>query len=194
MKKIAFFIALLISVSCFAQNKAALKDIEAINFYGVDFSKGKVYAASESGDQFKYAFREINTLFISEARKYDVAKFLKKRVLGVYIDDVRTRIASRSIDDIFTFDSEFSLDDSAIKGILSSLSIKEAGGTGVIIITERVDKTQNRAYYRIVFFDVKTRNIIDSWKSSGKGKGFGLRNFWAHSVREVLKYSESALK
>lgn len=194
MKKVVFFIALLVSVSCFAQNKAALKDIETINFYGVDFSKGKVYGASESGDQFKSAFQEINTLFIAEARKYDVAKFFKRRVVGVHIDDARARIATRNTDDIFTTDSEFSLDDNAIKGILSSLSVKEADGTGVIIIAERINKAQNRAYYRVVFFDVKTRGIIDSWKSSGKGKGFGLRNFWAQSVREVMKNSESALK
>lgn len=194
MKKLVLVIALLVSICSFAQKKELLKDIEAINFYGVDFSHAKVYGAKESGEHFKYAFQDINNLFITEAKKYDVAKYLKKRVLGVYIDGVKARISDLKADDIFTTDAAYQLDDNTIKDIVKSLSVKESDGTGVIIIAERLSKAKNRGYFDVVFFDIKTRNIIDSWKADGKAQGFGLRNFWAHSVREVLKFSESALK
>jgi hypothetical protein len=114
--------------------------------------------------------------------------------LGVYIDDVKARISDLRSDDIITTDVAYQLEDNTIKDIIQSLSITETDGTGVIIIAERLSKAKNRGYFDIVFFDIKTRDIIDSWKADGRAKGFGIRNFWANSVREVLKYSESALK
>jgi hypothetical protein len=194
MKNLVLVIVLLVSVCGFAQKKELLKDIEAVNFYGVDFSHAKVYGAKESGEQFKYAFQDINNLFITEAQKYDISKYLNKRTLGVYIEDVKARTSDIKSDNIVTTDAAYQLEDNTIKDIIKSLSIKEADGAGVIIIAERLSKAKNRGYFDVVFFDIETRNIIDSWKADGKAQGFGLRNFWAHSVLEALKFSKSALK
>lgn len=194
MKKIVFFVSLLVSLSGFAQKKEALKGVEAIHFYGVDFSKAKVYDARESGEQFKIAFQEINSLFITEPNKYNVARYFRRKVLGIHLNDTKARIGAVNSDDIIGYDSKYAMDESIIKDIVSSLSIKETDGTGVIIITERIDKSKNRAYFSVVFFDINTRNIIDSWRMNAKGKGFGLRNFWARAVHEVLRECEHALK
>lgn len=63
----------------FRQGKSALKDIQSIKFYGVDYSQVKIFGADESPAQFKDAFRRINELFITEAKKYNVGKQLKKK-------------------------------------------------------------------------------------------------------------------
>ena len=76
MKKLILFLFLSTSLFCFGQGKSALKDIQSIKFYGVDYSQAKVFGADESPIQFKDAFRRINELFITEAKKYNVGKQL----------------------------------------------------------------------------------------------------------------------
>ena len=71
MKKLILFLFLSTSLFCFGQGKSALKDIQSIKFYGVDYSQAKVFGADESPIQFKDAFRRINELFITEAKKLD---------------------------------------------------------------------------------------------------------------------------
>ena len=76
MKKLILFLFLSTSLFCFGQGKSALKDIQSIKFYGVDYSQVKVFGADESPVQFKDAFRRINELFITEAKKYNAGKQL----------------------------------------------------------------------------------------------------------------------
>ncbi len=129
----------------------------------------------------------INNLFISEVKKYNIAKFLNKEVLGTHIENVKARASEIKVDDLFTTNSDFKLDDNTVKQIIKSLSIKEKEGTGFILVAERLNKLQNKGYYHVVFFDIKSRDIIDTWKADGKARGFGLRNYWAGSVYSVLK-------
>ena len=74
MKKLFTLLFLATSMICFGQNKNFLKEVESINFYGVDYSAAKVFGAAETPAQFKVAFDGINRLFITEAKKYDVSK------------------------------------------------------------------------------------------------------------------------
>ena len=39
----------------------------------------------------------------------------------------------------------------------------------------------------MVFFDIKSRNIVSSFKLTGAASGFGLRNYWAGSVYDAMK-------
>lgn len=187
MKKLILVIALLASVCSFAQNKEVLKGIDSVDFYGVDFSHVKVYEAKESGEQFKIAFQDINNLFMSEAKKYNVAKFLNREVTGIHIDEAKDRAYMIKTNDLFTTNADYTIDSNTIKEIIKSYNIEKKEGTGVILVAEKLNKLQNRGYYHVVFFDIKSRNIIDSWTSDGKARGFGLRNFWAFSVLNVLK-------
>ena len=51
MKKLILFLFLSTSLFCFGQGKSALKDIQSIKFYGVDYSQVKVFGADESPAQ-----------------------------------------------------------------------------------------------------------------------------------------------
>ena len=50
--------------------------------YGVDYSQVKIFGADESPAQFKDAFRRINELFITEAKKSNVGKPVSYTHLG----------------------------------------------------------------------------------------------------------------
>ena len=47
MKKLILFLFLSTSLFCFGQGKSALKDIQSIKFYGVDYSQVKIFGADE---------------------------------------------------------------------------------------------------------------------------------------------------
>ena len=64
------------------------QEITSITFYGVDYSLVRVYGASESPTQFRNAFTEINELFITQPKKFDISKFTGKKLNGISLDAV----------------------------------------------------------------------------------------------------------
>ena len=79
MKKLILFLFLSTSLFCFGQGKSALKDIQSIKFYGVDYSQVKIFGADESPAQFKdafiIAFRNGEKMNVNEA----IAEFKKRK-------------------------------------------------------------------------------------------------------------------
>ena len=60
MKQLLVLLFLVSSMACFGQNKDALKDISSVTFYGIDFTRAKVYGAKEGPMQFKYTFDAVS--------------------------------------------------------------------------------------------------------------------------------------
>lgn len=50
-----------------------------------------------------------------------------------------------------------------------------------------LDKRAAQAVYEMVFFDIATREVRYTERVEGHAGGFGLRNYWANTVAEVLK-------
>ena len=89
MKQLLVLLFLVSSMACFGQNKDALKDISSVTFYGIDFTRAKVYGAKEGPMQFKYTFDDINKLFITEPKKYDIGKRLGVNVEVTSLESAR---------------------------------------------------------------------------------------------------------
>lgn len=187
MKKTALILGiLLVSVFSYAQNMDVLRDIKEIKFYGVDFSKAKVYGAKETPSQFKIAFEEINNLFLSEPRKYNIEKYFNKTNMGVSVDAVKERIKKIDLDNIEITTEQYDLSNADLQEIVKSIPTT-GETTGVIFVAELLNKARNRGYYHIVFFNPQTKEIIDTWKADAKAQGFSLRNFWAGSIYKMMK-------
>ena len=168
MKKLILFLFLSTSLFCFGQGKSALKDVQSIKFYGVDYSQVKVFGADESPLQFKDAFRRINELFITEAKKYNVGKQLRKEVTEISLDAVNQVNRNINESELMTTKTEYSLDKEQIKTAIEALPIQKTPGV-------------------VVFFNTETKEIIEEWITEGKAGGFGLRNYWAGSIHSALK-------
>ena len=56
----------------------------------------------------------------------------------------------------------------------------------MLFIVESFDKVSELATIHVTFFDIPSRNILLVEKMSGKPGGFGLRNYWAAAIREVI--------
>ena len=188
MKQLLVLLSLVSSMACFGQNKDALKDISSVTFYGIDFTRAKVYGAKEGPMQFKYTFDDINKLFITEPKKYDIGKRLGVNVEVTSLEAVNDANKTINPDEIMTTNSGYTLDEKQIEEVIKTLPIlSQEEKTGLIMIAMLLNKADARATYQIVFFNRKTREILYSAPTNGKARGFGLRNYCAGSVHSAMK-------
>ncbi len=188
MKKLLVVVfCLSISVLSFGQNAEAQKQIKDIKFFGVDFSLAKGYGVDDSMSQLTEAFGRINGLFISEAKKYDIAKYFKKNVTGTFVSQIAELNEDISGDTFYVESDSYQISNEELAQEIKSLPLKETDGVGLIFVAEMLNKSHSQGVYHIVFFDIASRDILDTWKATGKARGFGLRNYWAGSVYDVLE-------
>ena len=190
MKKILFSLA--IAAICFsaaAQKKTSpLAGLGSMIFYGIDFSKGRVYGATDEPEKLRKAFGDINMLFITEPAKYNVAKFVGKPMNDIRVDAVTNMNDTVPLDSIKTIVKGHTISDSTIAQTVRDLGIVSYNhGMGLVIIMETLDKPAELGTFVFVLFDIDTRKVISHWKLSGTPAGFGVRNYWAHSVYEALE-------
>lgn len=186
MKKI-FLVSLLILLGIFT---AEAKESEPINVYGVDYTSVKVFGASETVHQFADAFEGINGLLMQEAQKYDFT-----HVVGGFYKLKLDMIFEMTQDYTYPDLKVFSKDIEPVNVVdkIKNYKLKEESGTGLILIATLLDKSTNKGTYKVVLFDIATREILREGVFSGKAKGFGLRNYWARTVFRLLeKFSFSS--
>ena len=157
---------------------------EKVYVYGVDFSQVKTYAADESLEQFAAAFKGINMLLMTEYEKYDFSKMLNTRF------DVDLETMLKKMDDCSFADMKVwgtSYEELDYNSIVSEYNFKQSEGTGVVLIAKFLNKATAEATYELVLFDIATREILFQKMVVGKARGFGLRNYWAGSVYNILQ-------
>lgn len=188
MKKSILFLFLAISLTCFAQKGSVPTDIDAVKFYGIDYSMAKVYGAAESPAQFKIAFSAINLLFVTEPKKYDLEKYLGVRVNEISLDAVNEVNNKINPNELITTNKNYTLNDSEVAQAVKALPINtQDPGVGMVFVATLLNKADNYGYYQMVFFDTVSKEILAVTSISGKAGGFGLRNYWAGSIYKALK-------
>lgn len=187
MKKLITFLLLATSIICFGQDKNPLENVSSINFYGIDYSAAKVFGAAETPKQFIHVFGEINQLFITESKKYDVSKKLKIKVNQISLKAVNQVNDNIDPEELMTTDTSYTLSDKDIQRVLNALPVQKEPGIGMVIIAKLLNKADAYGSYQVVFFDIETREIVKDYAIGGKARGFGLRNYWAGSIYSAIK-------
>lgn len=179
MKKILTSLILL----CFATIGLATNNY----FYGIDYTQAKLFASTDKPKQIKISLIRINELLISEKENYDISKFVKTTIDGVNIEGVTLRNSEINEEAILTQSNEdIFVSEDLTKQIVKSLVISEKEGTGYLFIAKLLNNKKKLGQYDIVAFDIATRDIIYIKPAKGKAKGFGIRNFWAGSIRKMI--------
>lgn len=179
MKKLLFIIACIFSVSILhAQGDTKYY------VYGVDFTHAKVYAAEESVEQFAQAFEGINMLLITEPEKYDFSFMLDSYRTTLSLDPMMKLLSSCDYSDLKTYNREFPEIDCA--QCVKSYELPQTEGMGVVLIAKLLDKPNKLAIYDVVIFDIATRDIVAEEEVVGYAGGFGLKNYWARTVYNIL--------
>lgn len=159
-----------------------------VTFFGTDFSLAKVYGSTNLASQFQDAFKGINALFLSEPKKYNPDKLLGVPVNKIDLNPVDIRIRNMDLSNLLLDGyGGYELTDQQIEQAIKALQIEAHEGTGAIVVAEVLNKASNQGTFKVVFFDIATRDVLEVREGKGKARGFGLRNFWAYSMLGAMK-------
>lgn len=191
MKVVYLFLCILCTNYLNVSAQQNINDVQEVNYYGIDFSKVNIFQAKETREQFKSAFKAINDLTVLEDKKYDFEKFFRKtiHISPFTVADERNEESTPKI--LFPRTSsklvaDLKLTPEDVREVIAEYG-NEDSGIGVVVIAVLLNKKTSAATYDVVFFDVKTKDILFEKQVIGMARGFGLRNFWANSLYYALR-------
>ncbi len=189
MKKV--LLTLLVGMCCLmgnAQNKFNLQDVKSVVNFGVDYSLAKVYGGKDSGYQYWITFADLNELFISKSKTFDIGKRLGIPVEVVSLQAVNEVNKKINPDNILTTDANYLPSEEQIAEAVRKLPIlSQEEKYGIVMICLMMNKEEDRGTYQFVVFNTKTREIVEQWTNSGKALGIGLKNYWSLSILNAIK-------
>ena len=190
MKKsiLCLALAILISLSGISQS---LSD-KSMTFYGIDFSKARMSdPAFKDGDNVKdHLFMAWNSLFKVEAEKYDVAKTFKKDKVDMDFDNTERNNKAVDAKQILT-NNDYKLASADAEAVVKGYNTTGKTGLGCVIVLESFSKDKVKGSMYVIFFDQASKKIILSKYMEGKAGGFGVKNYYAATIRNVLNECQS---
>lgn len=170
-----------------------------ITWLGIDFSHVKLigdfnmfaewgdYSPSEVKNHY---FPAWNDLLYSESDKYDVSEMLRKEDLIFKTDAIYAINANASIENMEAkVDPMYSKED--IQGFIKNYDFQTKEGVGVLLVAESLNKFKEYGKYHFIAIDLATNTILLHDVIQGKPGGFGLRNYWAKTIYNVISEIKS---
>ena len=157
----------------------------SIVFLGIDYSLARFSYITESAAQVMHTMPEINRLFISEAKKYDAGRLMGKNVVKVDLNYVISVTSHLPADHIIMHE-DYRIGENDVKDLIAKYP--DLGeGIGLVFVAEQMNKKNATGSYYVTFFDMKTKEVLTTCRRAGRAKGFGLRNYWAATVHNMMK-------
>lgn len=195
MKKLILIAGIFLVFSFVSKGQYTPADVfkvDNITWYGLDFSNIKLIGSEGFTDPYAVKnqfFDSWNNLIITETDKYDLAGFFHKSFVENDLSIVQERNMLPDPDEL-VINTDYSLGEDEVKKIISEYDITDKEGIGLVFIMESFNKTDEKGYMWVSFFDIETKEVLLSNKMSGKVGGFGIRNYWAKSFYSVMKSIE----
>ena len=171
-----------------AQNKFNLSGISSLINFGIDYSLAKVFGGKESGHKYWITYADINEMFISKSKTFDIGKRLGIPVEVISLQAVNEVNKKINPDQIKTTDNNYMPTEVQIAEAVKKLPIlSQEEKYGIVMICLFMNKATDQATYQFVVFNTKTREIVEQWTNTGKALGIGLKNYWSFSVHNAIK-------
>jgi hypothetical protein len=169
-----------------------------ISWLGVDFSHVKLIGdfshfagfGERNSSQIKNNyFDSWNKLIINERDKYDIKGMLRKDEIIYDIDMVSSLNENTPLCNIEAYNNpKYTLED--VNGFIAGYDLQGKTGIGVVFIAESLNKAENEGYFHFVAIDMSTKQVLIHERLQGEPGGFGIRNFWAGSIHDVMEKIE----
>lgn len=178
-------------------NPVAVKKIFTASemvWFGIDFSQVKLVGSAGFTDPHKIRstyFAAWNTLIQSEPKRYDLKSAFRKS--SVIFDTVGVTAVNAAVNpNTLVVETPPRFHPAIIPTMVASYPSSKANqGIGAVFVVESFNKTATLATIHVVLFDIRTREVLLMEKMTAEPGGFGLRNYWAGSIREVIEQIES---
>jgi len=184
------FIASVGAVSAQTKSDVFNKDVE-ITWLGLDFSAAKLLGDREkygSESDVKHLMTSWNELILAEPDKYNVAKAVGRSKVTNAIEVVNDRNSEVDAQAIFTDDQKdyLHIKPSDVEAMVSGYDFKGKTGIGLVFIVETFSKPNVEGSMYVTFVNMGSKEVLFTEHLTGEPKGFGMRNYWAGSVFNVL--------
>ena len=209
MKKIILVSIFILSIFKISFAQKTIGDIKnsdvEITWLGIDFSEVKFIGPASgwgeistktSVDMRDNYFPAWNNLVVNEPNQFKIADATGKRNI-IYLPEVAAKANQKtSRADIFSESiNDFQLlDEKEIAKMVKKYDYKGKSGIGLIFIAEGMSKGREEASYWVVFVEMSSKKIIYTKQVIGKASGFGFRNYWAGTIKSVLKMMKKEFK
>lgn len=193
MSRILFLLSLVVlATMAQAQTVSDVFDGETeIVWLGLDFTATKIIADNENwaGRDPIEMFEAWNQLMIDESAKYDVAAALHrdhvKPALEVTMDHNHRLNVTELFADVGS--KKFKLEPEDVQYIVNAYNFKKYSGVGIMFVVEALDKSLVEGSFLITFINLNTKEVLFVERMTNAPGGFGVRNYWASCVYNILK-------
>jgi hypothetical protein len=170
-------------------------DFSEVRFIGPATGWGEVSTKSPTEMRDKY-FPEWNSLIINEFEKFKIEDAVARLELDKNIDAVSKANEKTNKKELFSENiSDYqTLDEETIKSMLKKYDFSGKDGLGFLLVAEGMSKGREEASYWATFVDMRTKKVLFTKRITGKAVGFGFRNYWAGSMKNVFKTMKKEFK
>ena len=166
---------------------------EKLTWLGIDFSLVQLIGKLGFKDPQKMRdqyFSAINLVVINEPKKYNLREVFNKYEVLIDLTIVDHRNLQVDLEElVFNTSREASLiNESDIQLIVDEYEFSESEGIGLVFIMQKLDKSIPKPLGTmfVTFIDFQTKKVLLTEKMSGRAGGFGMRNYWVRTVKNVL--------
>lgn len=195
-KFIFSFILIAVCELSYAQTMQDIFDRKAkVTWVGLDFSQAKFIGDRErlgSTSDVQKLIEAWNDLMIKEKSKFDVAGAIDKPKVEEALEVTKEHNANLDVTEMFSNDVKdyfrFKPDD--IIAIVNDYDFKGLSGLGVMFNVESFSKLNEEGSIWVTFINLGTKEVFFSERMTGKPSGFGMRNYWAGAIYNIIKAME----
>jgi len=199
MKKSLSFLILLsfVSGSLIGQCslKAALKEIQSkykydsIVYFGIDVSRVRINDAPKVARTIEYS-QLYPPAWIGYVEKEMPPDGYVRKSLGFrnfFYGQKQISESSVKVDPRFIIGYDYSLDKDTLTEIVKAYKLTYYSGLGLVLIPELFSKPSEKAHTWVVFFDIRTRQILYKCNTLGDCGHMGYTAHWASGIIDGYK-------
>lgn len=160
-----------------------------LTYLGVDFSAVRIEGEAATAAEIVSKFEPINSVILTESKKYDVAGSFKRASVTNSLDAVKKLNAGVNPGTIKTDnagDLDKGLTTADIDKHVKKYDLSGKKGIGLVFIMDGMSKTNKEAYIYATLIDLASKKVLLTERMTGKAQGFGFRNYWAYTIYKVL--------
>ncbi len=162
-----------------------------ITWYGMDFSKAKFigFGAQITSDMIKddYITRWTNNISTTDfSSKYNIHE------VKIEVSPSLKHNSGIDKNNLLT-NNYYELSTETIKNIIADYDIS-GSGYGFVYIVESFEKSTEKVYIYVCYFNEKDKSIISMRRYIGKASGIGFENHFEGAINDIIKYSSKDFK
>ena len=177
------------------ENEHLAKNDDPITWIGIDYSVAKFVGAAgfTDAEELPKYLLAWNDFVITEPDKYDVKKALG--VPSVTIDLAYTYATNKELDTKAMIQEEaYEISQEQAEAVAKSYDLSKIEGTVALLVAECYNKKVTKGSHWLVMIDAQSSEILSAERFVEKPGGFGLRNYWARTIYELLGSKEKEVR